>query len=44
MLVGSVVLTKIRSNNILTSELVVNFKGKGARFLDVEIVNKLYYT
>lgn len=41
MLVGSVVLTKIRSNNILTSELVVNFKGKGARFLDVEIVNKL---
>ena len=41
MLVGSVVLTKIRSNNILTSELMVNFKGKGARFLDVEIVNKL---
>lgn len=41
MLVVSVVLTKIRSNNILTSELVVNFKGKGARFLDVEIVNKL---
>ncbi len=41
MLVGSVVLTKIRFNNILTSELVVNFKGKGARFLDVEIVNKL---
>jgi len=41
ILVGSVVLTKIRSNDILTSELVVNFKGKGARFLDVEIVNKL---
>ncbi|MDG1053815.1 MAG: hypothetical protein P8O78_04195 [Flavobacteriaceae bacterium] len=41
MLVGSVVLTKIRSNNILTSELVVNFKGKGPRFLDAEIVNKL---
>jgi cell division protein FtsQ len=41
ILVGSVVLTKIRSNDLLTSELVVNFKGKGARFLDVEIVNKL---
>jgi cell division protein FtsQ len=41
ILVGSVVLTKIRSNDLLTSELVVNFKGKGAQFLDVEIVNKL---
>lgn len=41
ILVGSIVLTQIRSNDILTSELEVYFKGKGARFLDVEIVNKL---
>lgn len=41
ILVGSIVLTQIRSNDILTSELEVDFKGKGARFLDVEIVNKL---
>ncbi|MEN8768089.1 MAG: hypothetical protein ABF261_02655 [Candidatus Arcticimaribacter sp.] len=41
ILVGSIVLTQIRSNDVLTSELEVDFKGKGARFLDVEIVNKL---
>ena len=41
ILVGSIALTQIRSNDILTSELEVDFKGKGARFLDVEIVNKL---
>lgn len=41
ILVGSIVLTQIRSNDILTSELEVYFNGKGARFLDVEIVNKL---
>ncbi len=41
ILVGSIVLTQIRSNDILTSELEVYFKEKGARFLDVEIVNKL---
>lgn len=41
ILVGSIVLTQIRSKDILTSELEVNFKEKGARFLDVEIVNKL---
>ena len=35
------VLTQIKSKDRLISKVEVNFKGKGARFLGSEIVNKL---
>ena len=40
-LTACLTLTQIRSKDQLINDLEINFKGKGARFLGVEIVNKL---
>lgn len=41
LLIGCVVLTQLRSKGHVINKIEVVFKGKGARFLSEEIVNKL---